>query len=223
MGVGLGSKSWWHSPNSLSSAPPPSRTPHALLAQGRMQSPSPTPAGCPHSPLLLTPSPPPLKRPWVKPPRPAHCHLSQRRTWAPFSLHSPALPCPPRPPQPSTPQALSGRGPALCSSPDHSGTSCRPLPSPLPTPAHHPKTTHHFCGILGAPPGGQGSVLLSVGPPGPDPRTWDPQKLKGSPSQAMKRLAGARSGVEGREVYPSWLDCPHIGVGLPDFPQALIA
>lgn len=89
-GRGLGSKSWWHSPNSSSSlAFAPSRTPHALLAQVRMQSPSSTPAGCPHSPLLLTPSPPPLKLPWVKPPQPAHCHLSQRRTWVTFSLHSP--------------------------------------------------------------------------------------------------------------------------------------
>lgn len=179
VGVGLRSKSWWHSSNSSRSlAFAPSRTSHAQLAQVRMQSPLPIPVGC----LLSTPP-----NPLTLTSQTALGKATATSTLSPFSTQNmghffSALsdPChvylvPHRP---------SRRCPALCSSPGHSWTSLCPLPSPLQlllTILALAKTTHHFCGILGAPPGGHEPVLLSVGPPGPDLRTWDPKRLKTVP------------------------------------------
>lgn len=89
MGVGLGSKSRWHSPNSSSSLAfaPPELPMHCWPRLEHRAPPHPC-----RLPTLSTPPnplPPSLKLPWVKPPQPAHCHLSQCRTWVTFSLHSP--------------------------------------------------------------------------------------------------------------------------------------
>lgn len=144
----------------------------------------PTPEGCPHFPPLLNPTPsPPPKLTWVKPPL------------LPFSAHSMASLLFLRHPLP-LPSALAT--PTAQEPPLTQQARTSPVQQPWPlmdwllplallsldgTPAHfcfpsltsRPRQfTYHVCSTLGAPPGGQGFVLLSTDPRGPDVRTWDP-------------------------------------------------
>lgn len=147
----------------------------------------PTPEGCPHFPPLLNPTPsPPPKLSWVKPPL------------LPFSAHSMAsflfLRHPlPLPSALATPTAQGSTGaptspagtdlPSTAALATHGLAAAPALLSLDGTPAHfrfpsftsRPRQfTYHVCSTLGAPPGGQGFVLLSTDPRGPDVRTWDP-------------------------------------------------
>lgn len=153
IGSGLGSESWWHSPNSSSSqAGAASRPSQALWAQGRTQTP---PLQGAHT-LQLSLIPPYLpslscKLPWVKPPETVLFLGRQPGVTPFFSLPTPVISiCSPQ--QPSAPQAPGRHCPHQCSSPSHSWmcqcpfallATCR-APCPLPFLILVPPRTSHL-------------------------------------------------------------------------------